>query len=253
MKLILKEWKNKPLDEKVEMSHEIIKVALSQSKRPCVAFSGGKNSLVVLHMVLQHKPDVMVLFNNTTNEFPETLKYVRSLAQEWDLNFYEVKPKQNFWQVIKKYGFPHTQRWKLKEPKCCRILKTRPAAKFYKENRIDCVFTGISAFESRARFLWLTHAGMIYEVKNEGGVRYRFTKVAPIGFWTDNDIWEYIRQHDLPVNPAYEKYGIDRIGCMLCTGYSSWKKQMRRINPTLYRKVMHMMGETVLEDFVEVV
>jgi phosphoadenosine phosphosulfate reductase len=251
MKLDLREWKDKPLEEKIELSHRVIEMALSKSRRPAVAFSGGKNSLVVLHMVLQHKPDVAVVFNNTTNEFPETLKFVRQIAEEWDLNFHEVKPKLNFWQVVKKYGFPSTSRWYDKEPKCCKYLKTRPAAKFYKEKRIDCVFTGISAFESRVRLLWLMHAGMIYEVKNEGGVRYRFTKVAPIGFWTNVDVWRYIEQHNLPVNPAYKKYGIDRIGCMVCTGHLRWKEQLHKVSPVLYRKVMHMMGYSVLEDYAE--
>jgi phosphoadenosine phosphosulfate reductase len=242
-----KEWEKKPLEKKVELSKKVIEYALKRSEKPCVAFSGGKNSLVVLHMVLQYNPDVTVLYNNTRNEFPETVKFVRELAKAWNLNFHEVKPDTNFWAIVKKYGYPHVQRYKYKEPKCCKYLKNRPAALFYKENGIDCVFTGISAYESRARLLFLIKEGLVYKVKRLGDVRYTLLKVAPVGHWTDKDIWEYIRKNELPVNPAYEKYGIDRVGCRICTGHLGWREQLKKVCPAIYRKIMMDMGQMVLE------
>lgn len=39
------------------------------------------------------------------------------------------------------------------------------------------------------------------------------TVVNPIYDWLDTDIWEYIRQEKLTVNPLYER-GYDRVGCI---------------------------------------
>ena len=230
---------NTPYDKKLELAQFCVDEALKVSKNPCIAFSGGKNSLVVLHMVIKKNPDVMVLFNNTTNEMPETLKYVRWLAKEWELNFYEVRPNTNYWKIVEKYGFPHHNRYYNKEPKCCYYLKKKPAEKFYKEHNIDCVFTGISAYESRVRKIWAATQGMFYKSKN-------WLHTYPIMFWSEEDVWAYIKENDLPVNPAYEKYGIDRTGCIACTGFIGWQEKMLKVNPKLYEYVMRKMGQTLL-------
>lgn len=61
-----------------------------------VAFSGGKDSLTVLHLSLQVNPEMPVVFNNTTVDFPETILFVRKLADEWHLNLHVTKPKKGF-------------------------------------------------------------------------------------------------------------------------------------------------------------
>jgi len=254
----VEDWQFKPYEEKLEVANKVIQEALSRSKRPCVAFSGGKNSLVVLHLVLQHKPDVIVNFNNTTNEYPETVKYVRWLAKEWNLNFYEVKPKTTFWKVVKEHGFPKlvTRTWerhRTPEPKCCHLLKTQPISEFYKRKHIDCYFTGISAFESRARKFRIAKVGLITEVTHVGHsskLHHSTISAYPVGLWTDLDIYRYIEENKLPLNPAYEKYGVERTGCMFCTNHIGWQKRIARNHPRMYRKILRMMGQSSLEDFV---
>jgi len=239
----------KTLDEKIETSINAIKEGISKSKRPCVAFSGGKASLVALHLTLHLKPDVMVLFNNTTNEFHETVKYVRDLARKWKLRFYEVKPKLNYWQVVKKHGFPHQQRYKFGEPKCCQILKTDPAVEFYRKKHIDCVITGIQASESGARLLLTAQKGIIFESESIGNARLprKIIRINPVCYWLDKDLWEYIERYNIPVNPVYEKYGIDRCGCVACTGYFGWEKELARIRPRILERIYNMMGITQLK------
>jgi len=239
--------KNKELlkldyESKVKKSFEIIEDALSQCKKPCVSFSGGKNSLVVLHMLLQFKPDIHVAFVNTTNEFPETVRYVRWLAKEWDLNFIEVKPQHpwNFKKVVKCFGFPKPDRWANGEPHCCYLLKTKPILELFKRERFDGNFTGLSAFESRARMMNFLLKGCMIKTKYIGSsyrLPFEILSVKPIYFWNDDDVWRYIKENNLPVNPVYEKYGIERCGCMLCTGHKNWQSQLAKINPKLLRWV----------------
>lgn len=52
------------------------------------------------------------------------------------------------------------------------------------------------------------------------------TLVNPIYEWTDADIWEYIRQENIKVNPLYSR-GYKRVGCIGCplSGYHNMKKE----------------------------
>ena len=233
-------------EEKVRKSLEIIEDALSQSKKPCVSFSGGKNSLVVLHMLLQFKPDIPVIFCNTTNEFPETVKYVRKLAKEWNLNLIELKPRYpwNWKKVIQCFGFPKPDRWNNGEPHCCYLLKTQPIRYLLIQEKFDANFTGLSAFESRARMLNFLMKGCMIKTKFIGSsyrLPFEILSVKPIYFWKDSEVWRYIRENNLPVNPVYEKYGIERCGCMLCTGHKFWEIQLAKVNPKLVEHVKKMI------------
>jgi len=41
-------------------------------------------------------------------------------------------------------------------------------------------------------------------------------KVSPLFNWSDEDVWQYIRRHDVPYNALYDR-GIRSIGCAPCT------------------------------------
>ena len=70
-----------------------------------VAWSGGKDSTLIFWLVRQINPDITVVFNNTGVELPETIKFIRRMTAEWNINLIETKPYlKNFWQCVKEYG-----------------------------------------------------------------------------------------------------------------------------------------------------
>lgn len=66
-----------------------------------VAFSGGKDSTVLLHLVRSIYPDIPAVFADTGLEYPEIRAFVKTLP-----NVVWVKPEMRFDKVIKKYGYP---------------------------------------------------------------------------------------------------------------------------------------------------
>ena len=117
-----------PLDEKIKKSQEIIKEAIEKYPKIGLGFSGGTDSLVLLHLALPFIPkDMPIVFVNTQHEFPETYAFVEKIKRDWKLkNFITVKAEQDkLHDFIDKFG--------LKTPEfttvCCNYHKIAPMMK----------------------------------------------------------------------------------------------------------------------------
>lgn len=66
-----------------------------------ISFSGGLDSTVLLHIARKIYPDIKGVFIDTGQEFPE----IRNFVKEFN-NITWIKPKKNFKEVIKYYGYP---------------------------------------------------------------------------------------------------------------------------------------------------
>lgn len=67
----------------------------------CVAFSGGKDSTVLLHLVRKLYPNIRAVFSDTGLEYPEIREFVKSVPNvDW------VKPKQTFKEITIEHGYP---------------------------------------------------------------------------------------------------------------------------------------------------
>lgn len=83
----------RPFADKVALAQRIIAEALAVSRhRPAVAFSAGKDSEVLLHLIRKQRPDVLVLYGNTGVEYPECVQFAHQLKQDWNLNMHEAQP-----------------------------------------------------------------------------------------------------------------------------------------------------------------
>lgn len=235
--------------DKLILTVEIIKKALENNKKPVIASSFGKDSVVLLHLVHQIDNTIPVAFNNTGVNFTETIEYMNKLKKDWNLKIYELKPKKTFWEVVKEHGYPKQSRSSKtgdkREPKCCKILKIEPLHRFIKGYKPDIIFVGLLGDEGRQRrWVYIYKGGALYEHKSE-----RVNKCIPLIWWTTKDIWHYHDIEKIPRNPVYEKYEIERTGCIPCTGHIGWKKQLARIKPKLYIKISHDMGQRLISDY----
>lgn len=177
-----------------------------------VAFSGGKDSCVLLDLVKKSLPkgSYVVVFGDTGMEFPDTNEIVsitRRQCIEEDIPFYVAKshltPKES-WAM---FGPPsRTLRW------CCSVLKGAPQTLRLREitGKADysgLAFVGVRAHESAAR--------AEYDYFNEGKKIRGQLSHNSILEWTSAEIWLYIYANDVPINAAYKK-GNSRVGCLFC-------------------------------------
>lgn len=241
------------------VSAEILvrKAIETHGEKTAVSCSFGSCSVVVLHMALQIKPDIKVVFNNTGVEYPETYAYRDLLKKTWNLNLIETKPEKTFWQCVKEYGFPllrvsASTRRKTKrkdaydKPACCIYLKELPMRDACKKYGIEATITGLRCAESGVRMFVIAQRGQFYHTAKWGSLwRYH-----PIGFWTRKQVWAYLKENDIPINQIYLK-GVDRSGCMPCTGFLYWEKQLAKASPKMYRIVQRMRKVPLMYDYLQ--
>uniref|UniRef100_A0A6H1ZPZ3 Putative phosphoadenosine phosphosulfate n=1 Tax=viral metagenome TaxID=1070528 RepID=A0A6H1ZPZ3_9ZZZZ len=240
----------RPLGEKIEESLEIIDRTMSICRYPCVAFSGGKDSTVVIHLVRLRRPDIPILFQNTRCEHKLTYEFVRKLKEEWNLNLHEVKAKKTFWDICKECGVPVWTADVCRIGLCCHWLKKEPASRFFIENSIDGTITGRTAIESRVRMFAAMRKGALY--KSEG----KFSKKVlyeshPILWWTPKDVWDYTKANNLPFNQLY--HIVDRVGCVLCCAHKGWEEQVPKLATAGQLKILYKyLGKEPITSYCDI-
>jgi len=229
----------RPFGEKLSRSRQLVRL-FARREDAFVSCSFGKDSTVVLWLCLQENPNILVVFNNTGIEFPETVELKERLREEWRLNLIETRPKKSFWQIAEEHGLDDGKKYR---DACCDALKEAPTMEVVRRLRLKYNFTGMTGLESRTRMWTVCERGAAYYSRKNGVWR-----IHPIAYWTPSEVWRFIRENDLPVNRAYEKYGLERVGCMFCTSHTGWRSQLSRVNRKVYGLIQERFFKQSLLD-----
>jgi len=161
-----------------------------------LAFSGGKDSIVIEHLARRAQVKFTAHMGLTTIDPPEHIRFVKEHYPEVVLH----KPEVSMFKLISevKHGLPlRGSRW------CCEYLK-----EYLGEGEL--VMQGIRWEESTNRA-----NREIFEVDNREYRLHFKMYLNPIIDWLTVDVWEYIDNHKLPYPEVYDT-GQGRIGCVAC-------------------------------------
>ncbi len=177
-----------------------------------VAFSGGKDSCVLLDLVKKALPkgSFVVVFGDTGMEFPDTYDVIKKIHQqcaEDEIPFYIAKSHLNPKESWELFGPPsRVLRW------CCSVHKSTPQTLKLREitgkdEYKGLAFVGVRAHESATR--------AEYEYFNDGKkIKGQFSHNSILE-WTSAEVWLYIYTNTVTLNEAYKK-GSARVGCLCC-------------------------------------
>ena len=206
------------LQEKIDHSIALIRKAekLALVMQPetgfHVGFSGGKDSQVVLELVKMAGVKYRAVYNVTTNDPADNVRFIKHHYPDVEFSI----PEKSYFQLIAQKGMPTMfNRW------CCALFKETAG--------VGCVvLTGVRKEESRKRAAYKEVSKFTRKKEDKEeidldkmeenefrcvGGKDKFM-VYPILEWTEADVWQFIRERGLPVNPCYKTH--KRVGCVFC-------------------------------------
>ena len=219
------------LDEKIEYSINLLRKSEEMALRMdpengfYLAFSGGKDSQALYHLAVQGGVKFKAHMNLTSMDPPEVIRFVKKNYPDVEL----IKPRMSIYEMAKIKGIVPTRiaRW------CCEEFKEMSGAgkvtligirksesvRRSKRNEIE---TGDRKF-SGTFDQWSEHQEKM--VTCVGGKDKIL--VSPILYWTEKDVWDYLKRMHIPYCELYDK-GYKRIGCIMCP-MSNHKQNVREM------------------------
>jgi len=215
---------------RIQYAYEI---ALNAGNDLICAYSGGKDSDVLLDLCKKAGVPFRAEHNHTTADAPETVYHIHEVFSgnvDAKINY----PEMTMWELIPTFNTPPLALASY----CCSVLKER---RFNNQH----LLMGVRWCESNTR---KANRGLHEKLGSKRKAKHIYldenddkrklleicqtkNRVAtnPIVDWTVREIWEYVHKEKIKMNPLYS-YGFDRVGCVGCP--KSGKKGM---NKTLAR------------------
>jgi thioredoxin-dependent adenylylsulfate APS reductase len=175
--------------------------------RVVIVASFQAESSVLIDMASRIRPDVKVLTLDTGRLPQATHDMIDRIRDRYSIDVQVVAPDAaDLEEMVGRHGVnlfyesPDLRRL------CCDVRKSRPLARAL--HGYDAWVTGVRRQQAATR----TQTAVVAPDAEHDGL----TKIAPLAAWTKDQVWSYIREHELPYHALYDQ-GYTSIGCAPCT------------------------------------
>jgi len=198
------------LQKKISQSIRLLQsIKVKEGEKIEVAYSGGKDSDVILQLAKEAGIPYRAIYKCTTIDPPGTIKHAKEMGAE----IFKPRNGKTFWKLIQENGYPNRfMRF------CCRFLKE------YKV--LDKAIMGVRKAESVKR---ANRYSEPTECRFYGSNKDHVEAIYPILEWTDEDVRDFILDRGIRCAPVY--YDEDgtfhverRLGCLCCPLQSKNKR-----------------------------
>ena len=166
------------------------------------------DGIAILDMAYEVDPEIQV-FSVDTGRLPEeTYDFIESLRERYPgLNLELLSPEPAHVQrMVARHGPNLFYRQVEKRLLCCQVRKVLPLTRHLAS--LDAWITGLR------RDQWASRTNIRkVEIDHDHGA---ILKLNPLAEWTEEEVWDYVRERELPYHPLYDA-GYTSIGCAPCT------------------------------------
>ena len=193
--------------------------------------SGGKDSTVTTFLVKSCVDNPRIIFNNTSLDCADTYLHIKK-----EDNLTIINPKEGFYQWRDRLNFVPTRFARA----CCSIFKEGAMVDYLDKDSKYLFFMGMRNQESAGR------SGYGDEWKNRKWEGRDWDAILPIRKWTELQVWLYIFQNNIEINPKYKK-GYSRVGCAIACPF--YAKSTWVLDEYWYPKMYDRWQNILREDF----
>ena len=172
---------------------EIVRWALSLGRQTIATTSFGKNAAVMLHLVSEEDKSVPTVWVDTGYNLRDTYLVAERLIRDLNLSMHVYSPQMTSERRNAIMGGVPTIEDEELHAEFTRQVKLEPFNRALKELQPDIWLTGIRKEETEHR------QGLDIVTVDRRGI----VKVAPIFYWSEADVENYMSQHELPTCRHY--------------------------------------------------
>jgi len=181
--------------------------------RAAIVTSGQLSGMVQIHLAAENKLPFRVCTIDTLRLFPETYAFFDQVEKRYGIQIERIQPDTT---AVNKMVTEHGEFLffdsKTKQNLCCDIRKIKPMQQLL--DSLDVWITGLRRDQSNTR-------QNFQKVEILSSTTRPILKVSPLIHWTTEQVWEYVRENDIPVNPLFtpDAHGqyFESLGCITCT------------------------------------
>jgi phosphoadenosine phosphosulfate reductase len=188
---------------------ELLEWALERfSPRIALSTAFQVDGVALLDMAYELDPEIKV-FSVDTGRLPaETYELVEQLRDRYpELELDVLSPNARHVQaMVGRHGPNLFYRQVEHRLLCCSVRKVQPLTRHLAT--LDAWITGLRRDQWASR----TDIRKVEIDHDHGGI----VKLNPLAEWTEDEVWDYVRERDVPYHPLYDR-GYTSIGCAPCT------------------------------------
>jgi phosphoadenosine phosphosulfate reductase len=163
---------------------------------------GGPTGMVLVDMASKVGLHAEVFYLDTGVLFPETYALRDEVSRRYGISPVAYRSRLSLDEQAERYG---DALWLRDPDRCCYLRKVEPNER---------ALAGKKAWISGIRRDQASTRRSVSVV--EWDESFDLVKLNPLATWTEDDVWSYIRRHDVPYNSLHDD-GYPSIGCMPCT------------------------------------
>jgi phosphoadenosine phosphosulfate reductase len=193
-------------DTKINATLEILRAAVRDYGKVVYSNSLGAESMVLTDLIWKQVPEIEIFTLDTGRLPEETYNLIERLERRYNRRMRIYYPEAATLEaLVAKNGINGFYNGVAERISCCHVRKVEPFRRAVQG--AGAWVTGVRHEQSATR---AQAKALDFDVANG------LAKISPILDWTNDDVWNYIREHKLPYNPLHDK-GYPSIGCAPCT------------------------------------